>query len=77
MATEILSLFYYYRVEHTTCLKEGEHKFNNIKSVTVLKMEVPCCNGIANAVREALIASGKMIPWNVVTISTEGDIIED
>ena len=52
-------------------------KFNNIKSVTVLKMEVPCCNGIANAVREALIASGKMIPWNVVTISTEGDIIED
>lgn len=52
-------------------------KFNNIKSITVLKMEVPCCNGIANAVREALIASGKMIPWNVVTISTEGDIIED
>ncbi len=35
------------------------------------------CNGIANAAREALIASGKMIPWNVATISTEGDIIED
>ncbi len=52
-------------------------KFNNIKSITVLKMEVPCCNGIANAAREALIASGKMIPWNVATISTEGDIIED
>ncbi|WP_296970493.1 4Fe-4S binding protein [Tepidanaerobacter sp. EBM-38] len=52
-------------------------KFNNIKSITVLKMQVPCCNGIANAAREALIASGKMIPWNVATISTEGDIIED
>lgn len=35
------------------------------------------CNGIANAVCQALIASGKIIPWNVVTVSTEGDIIED
>jgi len=50
---------------------------NNIKSVTVLRMEVPCCGGIANAVKNALIKSGKMIPWNVVTITTDGQIIED
>ncbi len=40
-------------------------------------MEAPCCNGIAKTAREAIIASGRMIPWNVVAISTEGDIIED
>jgi len=51
--------------------------YNNIKSVTVLRMEVPCCGGIANAVKNALIKSGKMIPWNVVTITTDGQIIED
>jgi ferredoxin len=49
---------------------------NEIKSVTVLRMEVPCCGGIVHAVKNALINSGKMIPWNVVTIGTEGDIIE-
>lgn len=50
---------------------------NNIKSVTVLKMEVPCCGGIANAVKHALINSGKMIPWQVVTIGTDGTILND
>ena len=50
---------------------------HEIKSITVLRMEVPCCAGIANAVRNALLKSGKVIPWRVVTISTEGNIIED
>lgn len=49
---------------------------HNIKSVTVLRMEVPCCGGIVNAVKNALIASQKMIPWNIVTISTDGKIID-
>jgi ferredoxin len=49
---------------------------HNIKSVTVLRMEVPCCGGIANAVRNALISSGKMIPWNIVTIGTDGNILD-
>ena len=49
---------------------------NNIKSVTVVRMEVPCCGGIENAVKNALQASGKFIPWQVVTISTDGRIIE-
>lgn len=49
---------------------------NNIKSVTVVRMEVPCCGGIENAVRTALQASGKFIPWQVVTISTDGRKIE-
>lgn len=49
---------------------------NDIKSVTVVRMEVPCCGGIENAVKRALQNSGKFIPWQVVTISTSGDIIE-
>ena len=49
---------------------------NDIKSVTVLRMEVPCCGGMENAVKSALISSGKMIPWSVVTISTEGEILD-
>ena len=48
---------------------------NNIRSVTVVRMEVPCCGGIENAVKQALRASGKLIPWSVVTISTDGQII--
>ena len=51
-------------------------KGNEIKSVTVVRMEVPCCGGIENAVKTALSASGKMIPWQVVTISTNGEILE-
>ena len=49
---------------------------NDIKSVTVARMEVPCCGGIENAVKRALQASGKFIPWNVVTISTDGRILD-
>ena len=49
---------------------------NNIKSVTVVRMEVPCCGGIENAAKRALQNSGKFIPWQVVTISTNGEIIE-
>lgn len=50
---------------------------NQIKSVTVLRMEVPCCGGIENAVKTALVNSGKMIPWQVVTITTDGTVLED
>jgi ferredoxin len=49
---------------------------NEIKSVTVVRMEVPCCGGIERAVRQALMNSGKFIPWQVVTISTDGRIME-
>ena len=49
---------------------------NDIKSVTVVRMEVPCCGGITHAVTTALQNSGKMIPWQVVTISTDGEILE-
>ena len=49
---------------------------NDIKSVTVVRMEVPCCGGLENAAKNALKASGKFIPWSVVTISTDGKISE-
>ncbi|MGE4548966.1 MAG: 4Fe-4S binding protein [Intestinibacillus sp.] len=49
---------------------------NEIKSVTVVRMEVPCCGGIEHAVKTALQASGKFIPWQVVTISTDGRVLE-
>src|SRR5690606_15076232 len=52
-------------------------KAHKIKSITVLRMEVPCCSGLVNAVKKALIDSGRMIPWRVVTISTDGRVIED
>ena len=50
---------------------------NEIKSLTIVKMEVPCCGGILQAAKKALSNSGKMIPWSVVTISTDGRILED
>ena len=50
---------------------------NEIKSVTAVRMEVPCCSGIENAVKTALQNCGKMIPWQIVTISTDGRIIEN
>lgn len=49
---------------------------NEIKSVTVVRMEVPCCGGIENAAKRALQASGKFILWRVVTISTDGRILD-
>ena len=45
---------------------------NDIKSVTVVRMEVPCCGGLAQAAITALKSSGKFIPWQIVTISTDG-----
>ena len=48
---------------------------NDIKSVTVVRMEVPCCGGLENAAKRALKASGKFIPWRVVTVSTDGRIL--
>jgi len=50
---------------------------NNIKSVTVVRMEVPCCGGIEQAVVNALKNSGKFLQWKVYTLSTEGEILED
>ena len=52
-------------------------KNNDIQSVTVVRMEVPCCGGIETAVKTALQNSGKLIPWNVVTITTDGNILEN
>ena len=49
---------------------------NNIKSVKIVRMEVPCCGGLENAVKRALMASGKFIPWQVITISTDGKILD-
>jgi len=65
-------------------LDEGEYtekltaiiKNNNIKSVSVVRMEVPCCGGIEYAAKRALQISGKFIPWRVVTISTGGRILD-
>ena len=51
-------------------------KNNDIKSVTIVRMQVPCCAGIENAAKRALQASGKFIPGQVVTISTDGRIID-
>ena len=50
---------------------------NDFKSITVVRMEVPCCGGIELAVKKALQASGKLIPWQVVTISTDGRILDE
>ena len=49
---------------------------NDIKEVTVVRMEVPCCGGLENAAKHALQASGKFLPWQVVTISTDGRILD-
>lgn len=48
---------------------------NHIKSVTVVRMDVPCCGGLANAAVSALRQCGKMIPWQVVTLSTNGEVL--
>ena len=49
---------------------------NNISSVTVVRMEVPCCGGLEIAAQKALQNSGKFIPWQVVTISVDGKILD-
>ena len=49
---------------------------NDIKSLTIVRMEVPCCGGIQHAATQALKASGKFIPWQVVTVKIDGTILE-
>lgn len=49
---------------------------NEIKSVTVARMEVPCCGGLTNAVQRAMHEAGKLIPWRVAIIGTDGEIVE-
>ena len=51
-------------------------KNNNIKSVTIVRMEVPCCGGLELAAKKALQESGKFIPWQIVIISTDGRILD-
>lgn len=51
-------------------------KNNDIQSLTVVRMEVPCCGGLEIAVKKALQNSGKLIPWQVVTISVDGKVID-
>ncbi|GHU64367.1 (Fe-S)-binding protein [Clostridia bacterium] len=50
---------------------------NNIKSLTIVRMEVPCCGGIEQAAVSALKNSGKFIPWQVVTFTTDGNVKEN
>ena len=50
---------------------------NDIRSVAIVRMEVPCCGGLEYAAKEALRASGKFIPWHVVTLSTDGRILSE
>ena len=49
---------------------------NNIRTVTVVRMEVPCCGGIVEGVKDALLASKKVLPFSIVTISTDGRVLE-
>ena len=51
-------------------------KNNDIREVSIVRMEVPCCGGIENAAKRALMASGKFIPWSVTTISADGRILD-
>ena len=48
---------------------------NDIKSVTIVRMEVPCCGGLENAAKKAIQDSGKFLPWQVHTISIDGQIL--
>ena len=60
-----------YSIKLTEILKNNE-----IHSITVVRMEVPCCGGLEFAVKKALRDSGKILPWSVVTISTDGKCID-
>ena len=60
-----------YSIKLTEILKNNE-----IRSITVVRMEVPCCGGLEFAVKKALRDSGKILPWSVVTISTDGKCID-
>ena len=62
-------------VEYTEKLTEIIRS-NDIKSLKIVRMDVPCCKGIEEAATKALLASGRFIPWQVVTITTDGKIAE-
>ena len=49
---------------------------NDIQSVTIVRMEVPCCGGLEMAAKKAIQDSGKFLPWQVVTIAIDGEILE-
>ena len=51
-------------------------KSTTSRSVTIVRMEVPCCGGLEHAAKTALQNSGKFIPWQVVTLSTDGNILD-
>ncbi len=51
-------------------------KLNSIQSVTIIRMEVPCCGGLEMAAKKAIQESGKFIPWQVVTLSVDGRILD-
>jgi hypothetical protein len=51
-------------------------RVNDVRSLTVVRMEVPCCGGLERAAVNALKNSGKFIPWQVVTLTTDGRVIE-
>ena len=61
----------YYSEKLTEIIKK-----NDIKSVTIVRMEVPCCGGLEEAAKKALQDSGKFIPWQVITVSTDGRILD-
>ncbi len=62
-------------VDYSTKLTEIIRS-NDIRSVTIVRMEVPCCGGLELAAKKALQNSGKFLPWQVVTISTDGRILD-
>ena len=57
-------------------IQPADRLANDIQSVTILRMEVPCCGGLEMAAKKALQTSGKFIPWQVVTISIDGKILD-
>ena len=52
-------------------------KLNDIKSITVVRMEVPCCGGLVVAVTSAMKNAGKMIPWQILTVTSDGQVLEN
>ncbi len=51
-------------------------KLNDIKSISILRMSVPCCGGLVQMVRQAIMNSGKMLPWSVTIVTPDGELIE-
>ena len=68
------------RRKNAVCMPSGVTvaliRENAVKSVTIVRMKVPCCGGLEMAAKKALQASGKFIPWQVVTLSLDGRIID-